>query len=158
MIITLMLNYKHCLSLYNCTAAEQTTVGRSKRANPIDAYVGNRVLMRRLMLAISQKTLGESIGVTSHQIRKYESGATRIIASRLYDLAQALKVQPEYFFEGAPQSDRIKPPPHPPGLALLDQFPDAIEDYTLVRCFLKIKDRQMKRHILALVQCIAGRW
>jgi len=153
-----MLNYKHRLSLYNCTVAKQTTVGRSsKRANPIDAYVGNRILMRRLMLAMTQRALGEAIGVTSHQIRKYESGATRIIASRLYDLAQALKVQPEYLFEGAPQSDRIKPPPHPPGLALLDQFPDAVEDYTLVRCFLKIKDRQMKRHILALVQCIANK-
>jgi hypothetical protein len=38
---------------------------------------------------------------------------------------------------------------------LLDQFPGAAEDYTLVRCFLRIKNRQMKRHIVALVQCVA---
>src|ERR1051326_1000628 len=120
--ITLLLNYKHCLSLYNCTAAEQTTVGRSKRANPIDVYVGNRVLMRRLMLAMSQKALGEAIGVTSQQIQKYESGATRIIESRVSHLAKAHKVHLEYFCEGIPKNDRKKPPPHPPGLKLLDQF------------------------------------
>jgi len=97
------------------------------------------------------------VDFASTGFRKYESGASRITAGRLCDLAQALKVQPEYFFEGAPHSDRVKSPPHPPGLKLLDQFPDAVEDYTLVRCFLKIKDRQMKRHILALVQCIADR-
>ena len=58
-------------------------MGRSKRANPIDAYVGNRVLMRRLMLTMSQRALGEAIGVTSQQIQKYESGASQIAASRL---------------------------------------------------------------------------
>jgi transcriptional regulator with XRE-family HTH domain len=130
-------------------------VGRSGLANPIDAYVGNRVLMRRLMLAMSQRALGAAIGVASRQIQKYESGASRITAGRLCDFAQALKVQPEYFFEGAPQSDNVKPPPNPPGVEFLDQFPDAVEDYTLLRCFLKIKDLQMKRHIVALVQCIA---
>jgi transcriptional regulator with XRE-family HTH domain len=130
-------------------------VGRSTLANPIDAYVGNRVLMRRLMLAMSQRALGEAIGLASSQIQKYETGASRITAGRLCDLAQALKVQPEYFFEGAPQSDNIRPSSNPPCLELLDQFPGAVEDYTLVQCFLKIKDRQMKRHIVALVQCVA---
>jgi transcriptional regulator with XRE-family HTH domain len=130
-------------------------VGRSKRTNPIDAYVGNRVLMRRLMLAMSQRALGEAVGLASSQIQKYETGASRITAGRLCELAQALKVQPEYFFEGAPQSDKIKPDPNPPSLELLDRSPDAVEDYMLVRCFLKIEDRQMKRRILALVQCIA---
>lgn len=130
-------------------------MGRSNRANPIDAYVGNRVLMRRVMLAMSQRALGEAIGVTSRQIQKYERGASQIIASRLCDLAQALKVQPKYFFDGAPQSDRIKPPPNSPSLERLNQFPDAVEDYMLLQCFLKIKDHQMKRHIVALVQCVA---
>ncbi len=131
-------------------------MGRSKHANPIDPYIGNRVRMRRLMLVMSQEALGDAIGVTAQQIRKYESGATPIVASRLYDLAQVLKVQPEYFFAGAPQSGKIKLLPSPPGLKLLDQFPDAVEDYTLVQCFLRIKDRQMKRHIVALVQCVAN--
>jgi hypothetical protein len=77
------------------------------------------------------------------------------MASRLYDLAQALKVPPEYFFEGAPPSDTIKTL-YPRGVEFLDHCPDAVEDYTLLRCFLKIKDLQMKRHIVALVQCIAN--
>jgi hypothetical protein len=38
----------------------------------------------------------------------------------------------------------------------LDGFPDATDDYTLVRCYLRIKDAKMKRRIVALVQAIAG--
>ncbi len=64
-------------------------------------------------------------------------------------------MQPEYFFEGAPKSEKIKSLPYPPGVKLLDEFPDAVEHYSLLRCFLKIKDRQMKRHIVALVQRVA---
>jgi hypothetical protein len=37
----------------------------------------------------------------------------------------------------------------------LDGFPNATDDYTLVRSFLRIKDAEMKRHIVALVQAIA---
>ena len=39
---------------------------------------------------------------------------------------------------------------------LLDSFPNATDDYALVRAYLRIKDARMKRRIVALVQAIVG--
>jgi Domain of unknown function (DUF4365) len=44
----------------------------------------------------------------------------------------------------------------PPMIGFLDTFPDAADDYALVRSYLRIKDAKMKRHIVALVRAIAG--
>jgi hypothetical protein len=35
-----------------------------KAPNPVDRYVGGRVRMRRMILAMSQEKLGESLGLT----------------------------------------------------------------------------------------------
>ena len=54
-----------------------------KFPNPIDKHVGGRVRMRRMMLDMSQETLGEALGITFQQVQKYEKGTNRISASRL---------------------------------------------------------------------------
>ena len=71
-----------------------------KAPNPTDKYVGSRVRMRRLMLAMSQEKLGEKLGLTFQQVQKYEKGTNRIGASRLQHIAQILKVPVAFFFEG----------------------------------------------------------
>ena len=48
--------------------------------------------MRRLMLNMSQEVLSGKLGVTFQQVQKYEKGLNRISASRLFELAQALRV------------------------------------------------------------------
>ncbi len=68
-------------------------VGRPPTAgnpNPIDVHVGARVRLRRTLLGMSQERLGEALGLTFQQVQKYERGANRIGASRLFDLARAL--------------------------------------------------------------------
>jgi DNA-binding XRE family transcriptional regulator len=35
-----------------------------KATNPIDKHVGSRVRMRRMMLGMSQSTLGDGLGIT----------------------------------------------------------------------------------------------
>jgi len=72
--------------------------------NPIDVHVGGRVKMRRLMLGMSQETLGEHLGVSFQQIQKYEKGRNRIGASRLQHIARVLAVPVSFFFEDAPGS------------------------------------------------------
>ena len=67
--------------------------------NPIDVHVGNRLRTRRTLLGLSQMALAEAIGLTFQQIQKYEKGANRMGASRLYDLSQVLGVDIDYFFE-----------------------------------------------------------
>src|SRR3712207_3922396 len=68
-------------------------------ANEIDAHVGSRLRLRRLLLGVSQERLGDALGLTFQQIQKYERGANRIGASRLYDLARAFDVPIGYFFD-----------------------------------------------------------
>lgn len=72
-------------------------------ANAIDLHVGKRLRRRRRLLGLTQQQLAESIGIRFQQIQKYECGANRVTASRLYELAVALNVPVNYFFEGLQQ-------------------------------------------------------
>jgi transcriptional regulator with XRE-family HTH domain len=67
--------------------------------NFIDVHVGNRIRMRRLIVGISQEKLGELLGITFQQVQKYEKGANRISASRLYYAAKTLGVPVQFFFD-----------------------------------------------------------
>ncbi|MGF1608006.1 MAG: helix-turn-helix domain-containing protein, partial [Kiloniellales bacterium] len=60
------------------------------KPNPVDVHVGSRVRLRRTLLGLSQEKLGEAIGLTFQQVQKYERGANRIGASRLFDLSRVL--------------------------------------------------------------------
>src|SRR2546430_4953292 len=76
-----------------------------KAPNPIDKHVGSRVRMRRMMLAMSQEKLDDSLGLTFQQVQKYEKGTNRIGASRLQQISHILQVPVSFFFEGAPTSN-----------------------------------------------------
>src|SRR2546423_5650963 len=73
-----------------------------KSPNPIDRYVGSRVRVRRQTLGMSQRKLGDALGVTFQQIQNYENGTNRIGASRLHQLSQVLQAPPAFFFQDAP--------------------------------------------------------
>ena len=124
--------------------------------NPIDEHLGARIRMRRIMLHLSQRTLANALGMSLQQVRQYENGADRIGASELCAIAEALDVAPEVFFADVPRTRSGAGLKKSPMLDFLDGFPDATDDYTLVRCYLRIKDAKMKRRIVALVQAIAG--
>ncbi len=70
--------------------------------SPVDVHVGARLRRRRTLLGMSQTKLGEAVGLTFQQVQKYERGANRISASRLYDLSGMLEVPIEYFFSDMP--------------------------------------------------------
>ena len=69
-------------------------------ANPIDLYVGKRLRQRRRLLGLTQQKLADEVSIRFQQIQKYESGANRISASRLWSLSKALDVPVAYFFDG----------------------------------------------------------
>jgi transcriptional regulator with XRE-family HTH domain len=122
---------------------------------PIDEYIGNRVRMRREMLAMSQQKLGAALGVTRQHVQKCEMGTRRLSASQLHQIADVLKVPPAFFFEGAPQARLHRKIAGVPSLDYLSSFPTAVEDFALVKYFLRIKSLRMRRCILALVQATA---
>ncbi|MDO6727210.1 MAG: helix-turn-helix domain-containing protein [Cognatishimia sp.] len=73
--------------------------------NKIDVLVGKRIRARRHAMGISQTELGDAIGVKFQQIQKYETGANRVSASRLWAVAEKLGVDVVYFFEGIRRSE-----------------------------------------------------
>ncbi len=66
----------------------------------IDLHVGRRLRRRRRLLGLTQQQLGAAVGIRFQQIQKYECGANRLSAARLFQLAQALNVPIQYFYEG----------------------------------------------------------
>lgn len=69
----------------------------------IDRIVSERILARRNELDMSQPELAERVGVTFQQIQKYENGRNRVSAGRLYEIAKALGVTIQYFYDAAPR-------------------------------------------------------
>src|ERR1700744_4772108 len=71
-----------------------------KQANPVDAQVGNRVRIRRMLIGMSQEKLGDLLGLTFQQVQKYEKGVNRIGAGRLYEISRILGVPIDFFYDG----------------------------------------------------------
>ncbi len=69
-------------------------------AHKVDVYVGQRIRQRRWLTGMTQQRLAELVGIKFQQIQKYETGANRVSASRLWDIADALGVTVAFFFEG----------------------------------------------------------
>lgn len=65
----------------------------------VDTHVGQQIRRRRWMTDMTQKQLADAVGIKFQQIQKYETGANRVSASRLFEIAQALDVPVSYFFE-----------------------------------------------------------
>jgi transcriptional regulator with XRE-family HTH domain len=113
----------------------------------IDRHVGERIRSRRAELGLTQEQLAEALNVSYQQIQKYETGANRISAGRIFELARKLDVDLSYFFEGLPLGDQ-------PRLEHGGRQRSAIE---LVRKFARIEDPNVRAAIAGLVKAIVDR-
>ena len=68
--------------------------------NEIDHHVGKRLRRRRRLLGLTQSQLADAVGIRFQQVQKYECGANRVSASRLYELSTSLNVPVNYFYDG----------------------------------------------------------
>lgn len=128
-----------------------------KTADNIDAHIGSRVRLRRLTAGISQEQLGGALGVTFQQVQKYEKGANRIGAGRLYRISRILGVPVSYFYEGlsyangaaqnGAEADRN-------GAEIVD-FISTPEGFALNRAFSRIEHGATRRRLVDLVRTIA---
>jgi transcriptional regulator with XRE-family HTH domain len=69
-------------------------------ATDIDLHLGKRLRRRRRLLGLTQQQLALAVGIRFQQIQKYECGANRISAARLWQLAEALETPVAYFYDG----------------------------------------------------------
>ena len=120
-----------------------------KAPNPVDAHIGSRLRLRRLTLGLSQEKLGKELGLTFQQVQKYERGANRIGASRLYAIAQILEAPVSYFFEGLEGLDTISPDDR---IESMLSSPEAVE---MNRSFARITDQATRRRLTDLIRSVA---
>ena len=125
------------------------------KPNNVDIHVGDRVRQRRTLLGLSQEKLASALDLTFQQVQKYERGANRIGAGRLFQLSRALDVPVGYFFdeidsqhvvgmaEGAPSSFRGD---------LMGQR----ETLLLVRAYYAISDPGVRRRMLDLMRSMGN--
>ena len=77
-------------------------------AHPVDEHVGKRLRQRRWLVGMTQQQLAEHVGIKFQQIQKYETGANRVSASRLWDIAGTLDVSINFFFDGLQAETGVK--------------------------------------------------
>lgn len=128
---------------------------RGEGPNPIDIHVGQRLRLRRTLLGLSQETLGEAVGITFQQLQKYERGANRISASRLFNLSQVLGVPVTFFFDDLPASES----------SLVSEEQSETQEFEsmarretleLVRAYYRIPEESVRRRTFELVKTLAG--
>ena len=130
--------------------------------NPVDIHVGDRVRQRRTLLGLSQEKLGDAVGLTFQQIQKYERGANRIGASRLFQLSRILDVPISSFFEDIPANLRTAEGQVTIGLREREQKtlePDPLarrETLELVRAYYRISKPKVRKRLFELTKSLAN--
>lgn len=123
--------------------------------------------MRRTLLGFSQEKLGDALGLTFQQVQKYERGANRIGASRLYDLSRVLEVPVSYFFENMPEEAGGRAPGSPgeaSAAGAADEAGDGggsdpmmrRETLELVRAYYRISDANVRKRVFDLAKALAN--
>lgn len=127
-----------------------------KQANPIDVAVGARLKMERKIRRISQTQLAQHLGVTFQQVQKYEKGMNRISASRMMMIADFFGFSPATLFEAAaPLSANTHSRSSVREKSDIAEFATSLEGLALNQAFLKIRDPQLRHHIVGLVKAAA---
>ncbi len=129
--------------------------------SPVDVHVGARLRQRRTLLGMNQTKLGEALGVSFQQMQKYENGANRISASRLFDLSRVFDVPIEFFFDDMPSAVAASSPAQGGGKAkkLPSYEPDPMtkrETMEFVRAYYKIEDANVRKGLRELTKAVGA--
>jgi transcriptional regulator with XRE-family HTH domain len=138
------------------------SVRRTGKPNPVDVHVGSRVRLRRTLLGLSQEKLGDALGLTFQQVQKYERGANRIGASRLFDLSRVLDVPVSFFFDDMTPDATARKPVVEIDIDEMSQSGFDVdpmarrETLELVRAYYRIKDPLVRKRVFELAKALAN--
>lgn len=121
--------------------------------HPVDTHVGRRMRQRREICGMPQKELARQLGISFQQVQKYESGANRISASKLWQLCAVLDVTPGFFFEGLGQQ-RNRAGAVDQAAAPEADSRSARQVLDLNQAFQKIEDTRIRRQLVQLVKSL----
>lgn len=117
-------------------------------AKRVDEYVGERIRARRTELGLTQEQLAQALGISYQQVQKYETGANRVSAGRVYEIAQRLEVEVAFFFDGLEPTSVGEPLEHG------GKHRSTIE---MVRNFAEIEDPAIRASVSGLIKSLAGK-
>lgn len=120
------------------TDSGEIAEARFANEQQVNVHIGRRIRRRRMLLGMTQMSLGAATGLQFQQIQKYECGGTRISASRLHSLAHALKAPVQYFYQGAPSMDGVPPSERDP---TSDELLASKEARDLIESYYRLPDR-----------------
>src|SRR5262249_44571557 len=115
----------------------------------VDAVVGQTIRLLRLQKRLSQTALAQKIGVSFQQVQKYENGTNRVGASRMVQIAQALRVPLDSLFQRV-DGTQLRAD-HDDPLALISNS----QALRVARAFSMISNNQVRVAIVALLESIA---
>ncbi|QHI94990.1 helix-turn-helix domain-containing protein [Aristophania vespae] len=136
----------------------------------IDTHVGNRIRLIRILRGLTQGNLADALGITFQQIQKYERGANRVGASRLYEMSNVLDVPIGFFFDDLREPSvslsmhEEQQPLRPTAKSKLLKKSEVVDEaklftsaetLELVRAYYRIENVSARRQVLALLQSLA---
>jgi len=124
--------------------------------NPVDIHVGTRIRLRRQLLKMSQEKLGDQLGVTFQQVQKYERGANRVGASRLWKMSQVLDVPVDFFYEGLDEAAATANFAKGDKTPIVQEFINSSDGVSLAMAVSKIENKAVRRQILELARSLSG--
>ena len=111
------------------------------RVSQVDLALGRRLREARALAGVSQRTLGEAIGVSAQAVQKYESGEKRLSAVRLAAAVKFLGVPMSFLFRDDAAAETA--------LREAGLSPEEIE---LVLCFRVIASPELRARLLRLAR------
>ncbi|GAD59769.1 helix-turn-helix transcriptional regulator [Brevundimonas sp. BAL450] len=112
-------------------------------ATEIDLHLGRRLRRRRRLLGLTQQQLAVQVGIRFQQIQKYECGANRISAARLWQLAEALETPVNYFYDGL--SEALERKDAGPGNGHGGEMFSRKETIDLIQAYYQLGERPRRR-------------
>jgi transcriptional regulator with XRE-family HTH domain len=109
-----------------------------------------------MLVGVSQEQLGAAIGVTFQQVQKYEKGTNRVSSGRLQRIAHALRVPLDYFYQGVPETGPAGSVAETQRAADVMRFLATGESVELMKAFVEIANKRIRREFLQLVRALAG--
>ncbi|ESQ80307.1 helix-turn-helix domain-containing protein [Asticcacaulis sp. YBE204] len=120
-------------------------------ATDIDLHLGKRLRRRRRLLGLTQQQLALAVGIRFQQIQKYECGANRISAARLFQLAKALETPINYFYDGLTDEKTEVAAVQNEGIEVFSRK----ETLDLIQAYYRLSERP-RRRLLDLAKSLNG--
>jgi transcriptional regulator with XRE-family HTH domain len=110
--------------------------------HPVDRHVGARLRLLRLQRGLSQKDIADGLKLTFQQVQKYENGANRISASKLFEIAALIGVPVSDFFAGLDEKATER---------TTSGVPSPL-DYEILALLSRVESTPIKRQVRALLR------